>query len=307
MSTISVIIPAYNADKYLAEAIESALSQTRPAKEIIVVDDASTDRTVEIARSFRTVVRVVKNPSNMGVGVRRNQGVRLAQGDFMAYLDADDKWTPSHLENLGLLLDRHDSVGLVFSPVQFFGGTTGVWPKSVKAYGRPRNAFFDMLRNIPCVPSSTLIRRSIHDAVKGFDETAYFSHGQRIQAEDLDYSIRVARITDIMADSEPTALYRWHQGQASVLRDEQIVLAFVYRLRILDSLAESRTPAAEVALAQDRVLRCWEEHIEELWQGRNSRGLRMMVRFGLGKRLLARATWSYVVKAGLPQAAARRL
>ena len=123
----------------------------------------------------------------------------------------------------------------------------------------------------------------------------------------MDYVIRAGRIVEALACPEPTAQYRWHKGQASVLRDEQIVMAFVYRLRILDSLAASGAPAAELALARDRVLRCWEEHLEEIWRGRNSRGLRMMVRFGLGKWLLTRATWPYVVKAGLPQAVARRI
>jgi glycosyltransferase involved in cell wall biosynthesis len=106
MPVISVIIPAYNAVKYLAEAIESALAQTRPAKEIIVVDDASTDRTVEIARSFGDRVTVLQNAVNSGPGHSRNVGVAASTGEYLAFLDADDKWLPEHLEDLAGLLDQ---------------------------------------------------------------------------------------------------------------------------------------------------------------------------------------------------------
>ena len=309
MSSISVIIPAYNAEKYIGAALESALAQTRPAAEIIVVDDGSADGTAAVADGFGRPVRLIRNSENLGVGASRNRGVQASRGEYVAYLDADDQWRPNHLANLGALLDAHARVGFAFSPVEFFGEKTGQWPGSVAQFAQPRNCFFDLLRNLPCVPSGLMIRRSLHDAIGWMDESVYIGpKGRRIQqGEDLDYVIRAARIAEAMACPEPTALYRWHPGQASVLRDEQIVLAFVYRLRILDSLAESRTPAAELALARDRVLRCWEGHIEELWRKRNSRGLRMMVRFGFGKRLLVRATWPYAVKAGLPQAVARRI
>jgi len=307
--SISVVIPAYNAGKFIGEALASALVQTRPAAEIIVVDDGSTDGTAAAAENFGSPVRLIRNSENLGVGASRNRGVQASRGEYVAYLDADDKWRPNHLANLGALLDANPRVGFAFSPVEFFGEKTGQWPGSLAQFAQPRNCFFDLLRNLPCVPSGLMIRRSVHDAIGGMDEQVYIGpKGRRIQqGEDMDYVIRAGRIAEAMACPEPTAQYRWHKGQASVLRDEQIVLSFVYRLRILDSLVERGTPAAELALARDRVLRCWEEHIEETWRGRNSRGLRMMVRYGLGKRLLARATWPYVIKAGLPQAVARRI
>ena len=307
--SISVVIPAYNAGKFIGEALASALVQTRPAAEIIVVDDGSTDGTAAAAENFGSPVRLIRNSENLGVGASRNRGVQAYRGEYVAYLDADDKWRPNHLANLGALLDANPRVGFAFSPVEFFGEKTGQWPGSLAQFAQPRNCFFDLLRNLPCVPSGLMIRRSVHDAIGGMDEQVYIGpKGRRIQqGEDMDYVIRAGRIAEAMACPEPTAQYRWHKGQASVLRDEQIVLSFVYRLRILDSLVERGTPAAELALARDRVLRCWEEHIEETWRGRNSRGLRMMVRYGLGKRLLARATWPYVIKAGLPQAVARRI
>ena len=86
MSSISVIIPAYNAEKYIGEAIESALNQTRPAAEIIVVDDGSTDGTAAVAEKFGSPVRLIRNPENLGVGASRNRGVQASRGEYVAYL-----------------------------------------------------------------------------------------------------------------------------------------------------------------------------------------------------------------------------
>ncbi|MGB4655802.1 MAG: glycosyltransferase family 2 protein [Bacteroidales bacterium] len=300
MPSISVIIPAYNAEKYIGEAIESALNQTRPAKEIVVVDDASTDRTVEIARSFGERVRVLANPDNQGPGYSRNAGVTASSGDYLAFLDADDVWMPAHLESLGRLLDEHSDLGMVFCPVVWFGDRTGQWPIRVSKDGGPRNAFLDMLRNISCVPSAMMVRRVAHESIGGFDEGDYRYRGRRIQAEDLDYAIRVSLEAPVMADAKPTVCYRVHPGQASVIRVQQLLLAFRYRLRILSALALDSRHYALVPAARDRVIRCWEEHIEEVWAKRDMAGLRHMAEFGLKRRLLRRATWPYAAKALLP-------
>jgi len=91
----TVVIPAYNGEKYLAEALGSVTAQTDPASEVIVVDDGSTDATAEIARSFNTVSYV--HQQNAGVGAALNHGSRLARGDFIAFLSADDVWKPQKL------------------------------------------------------------------------------------------------------------------------------------------------------------------------------------------------------------------
>ena len=103
-----------------------------------------------------------------------------------------------------------------------------------------------------------------------------------------------------MADAKPTVCYRVHPGQASVIRVQQLLLAFRYRLRILSALALDSRHYALVPAARDRVIRCWEEHIEEVWAKRDMAGLRHMAEFGLKRRLLRRATWPYAAKALLP-------
>lgn len=94
---ISVIIPVYNGEKYLKEALRSVLSQTYKPYEIIVVDDGSTDATAEIVISFASLVKYVKQ-DNKGAASARNHGVRMAGGDFLAFLDADDIWAENKLE-----------------------------------------------------------------------------------------------------------------------------------------------------------------------------------------------------------------
>lgn len=86
---VSILIPAYNAEKWIAESIQSAVGQTWPRKEIIVVDDGSKDRTAAIARTFEPAVRVVSK-ENQGAAATRNEALRLSQGDYIQWLDADD-------------------------------------------------------------------------------------------------------------------------------------------------------------------------------------------------------------------------
>src|SRR5436305_1029668 len=88
---ISVIIPVYNGERYLGEAIESVLAQSYHWLEIILVDDGSTDGSATVAKQFSPAVQVVRQP-NLGAGAARNRGIALAQGEFLAFLDADDLW-----------------------------------------------------------------------------------------------------------------------------------------------------------------------------------------------------------------------
>jgi glycosyltransferase involved in cell wall biosynthesis len=93
---ISVVIPVYDGERYLAEAIDSTLSQALRPLEIIVVDDGSTDGSLTVARRYPSPVRVVEQVHS-GAGAARNLGARLARGDFLAFLDADDRWPESKL------------------------------------------------------------------------------------------------------------------------------------------------------------------------------------------------------------------
>ena len=98
---VSVIMPAYNAEKYIGEAIASVCAQTYENWELLILDDGSADRTAEIAQAYAqrdARIRVLRNLQNMGVARTRNRGFDLAQGEWIALLDSDDRWRVQKLE-----------------------------------------------------------------------------------------------------------------------------------------------------------------------------------------------------------------
>lgn len=117
-STISVIIPVYNGERYLAEAIESVLAQSAPPDEILVVDDGSTDGSATVAHRFPTVRYLWQ--AQAGASVARNHGVMAATGDWLAFLDADDLWATDKLVRQRAVLAAHPAIDMVFGQVEQF-------------------------------------------------------------------------------------------------------------------------------------------------------------------------------------------
>ncbi len=112
--SISVVIPAYNASKFIADTIKSVLAQTLPADEVLVIDDGSTDNTAAIAASFEPSVRVIRTP-NRRLPATRNLGVREAKSEWIAFLDADDIWEPNKLERQMQELSRSPEADLCYT------------------------------------------------------------------------------------------------------------------------------------------------------------------------------------------------
>lgn len=110
---VSVVIPVYNCERYLGEAIESVLAQTYPHLEILVIDDGSTDQSGAVAQSFGPRVRYFCQ-ENSGIGTARNSGVEEISGDLLAFLDADDRWTDAKLALQVEVLLNHPAIDMVF-------------------------------------------------------------------------------------------------------------------------------------------------------------------------------------------------
>jgi glycosyltransferase involved in cell wall biosynthesis len=112
---VSVVIPAYNAERFVTTAVESVLAQTHGNVEIIVVDDLSKDGTADVLAPYVRAgkVTLVTHESNGGVAAARNSGVRTARGEYIAFLDADDRWLPHHLETGLHALERHPEIDAV--------------------------------------------------------------------------------------------------------------------------------------------------------------------------------------------------
>jgi glycosyltransferase involved in cell wall biosynthesis len=117
MSKVSVVMPAFNAGRFIAQAIESVLAQTYPHYEIVVVDDGSTDNTAEVTRPYLGQVRYIRQ-ANSGPSRARNRGIQEASGSYIAFLDADDVWRPNKLERQIALMEKHPEVVLSFTDLE---------------------------------------------------------------------------------------------------------------------------------------------------------------------------------------------
>jgi len=118
---VSILIPAYNAEEWIADTIRSAVGQTCPHKEIIVVDDGSSDRTAEVARQFASKEVAVVSVQNQGAAAARNHALHLSQGDYIQWLDADDLLAPDKIERqLASLQEVHGKRKLLSSSWAFF-------------------------------------------------------------------------------------------------------------------------------------------------------------------------------------------
>ncbi|QQS32201.1 MAG: glycosyltransferase [Acidobacteriota bacterium] len=202
---VSAVIPVYNGERYVAETIESILCQTYPAVECIVIDDGSTDDTCRVCESFGDRIRYFWKP-NGGVSSARNRGIAEAAGEFIAFLDADDKWFPNKIERqVDVMINSN--AGLCLTGVVFIDGDGN----EIGRNGVPDSD--QLVRNIVTLSSNTgfiattgLARRSALEAVGLFDENLS-------TAADADMVLRFALLSKILPLDEPLALYRHHTGQ----------------------------------------------------------------------------------------------
>lgn len=165
--TISVIIPVYNGAQYLAEAIQSVLDQSTPPDEILVVDDGSTDGSAAVARNFPTVRYLWQ--AQAGASEARNHGVAAANGEWLAFLDADDLWTVDKLTNQGAILAATPAVAMVFGQVQqFYSPELG----SIEAQSTLANRALMAGYHV----GAMLIRRNAFEKVGPFDPQWQVAH-----------------------------------------------------------------------------------------------------------------------------------
>lgn len=160
---VSVVIAAYNAEAYIAEAIESVLGQTVPPGEVIVIDDGSIDGTRGILDRFGDrIVALAQNNSGQAIAV--NRALAMARGELIGFCDADDLWTPRKLELQSALLEHHSDVEAVFGKVQQF--------VSPDVPEDQRQRLMPALEIMPGeLKQCMLIRRAALDRIDAFDET----------------------------------------------------------------------------------------------------------------------------------------
>jgi len=167
--TISVVVPAYNEERYIAEALDAIFAQTVAPLEVIVVDDGSTDGTLEVVRPYENRVRVIQQ-ENRGCPGAFDTGFREATGDFVALCPADDVWEPRKLEWQREALARHPEVDVAFGAAERFGLASGDHARP------PRDGVLDGAwfarqmypRNLIADPSA-VVRRSLYLDLGGYE------------------------------------------------------------------------------------------------------------------------------------------
>jgi glycosyltransferase involved in cell wall biosynthesis len=158
---VTVVVPAYNGERYLGAALESILGQDYRPLEVILVDDGSTDGTARVARSYPGV-RYLYQP-NQGAAAARNAGVAASRGELLSFLDSDDVWTPRKLSlQVGFLL-KHPEVGYCLARMQNFLEPDCPLPPP---WVQPEEA---AAPEIGALPSTLIVRREIFDRIGGFD------------------------------------------------------------------------------------------------------------------------------------------
>ena len=191
---VSVIVPVYNGQETICRAIDSALRQTYREHEIIVVDDGSTDSSLELLQKYRRKIRLVQQKRG-GAASARNHALRMARGDYVAFLDQDDAWVPEKLELQVGILKRHRSVGLTFSNLEAINKQGDRLGFTMHGWLDPRYppSWEDLLvRGFLIVPASVLARKGLILKVGGFDADLFVEGGY----EDRDLFLRLREITD---------------------------------------------------------------------------------------------------------------
>lgn len=258
-SGVSVVIPCYNGEAFLAEAIRSVLTQTHPPVEVIVVDDGSTDGSAGIAEAFGPPVSVVHQP-NQGESIARNRGMEAAKGEWIAFLDADDVWVPTKLEQQRLAMEP----GVVGIHTNYF--VFGDGPRRIVDASDVPEAIRYTAEHLcaanPMGISTVMVRADVPSRFPVW--TRY--------AEDLIFCLDVVRRGRIRLVREPLVGYRCHGNrQSSDPRVETLWHATIERWLELNAgeLGEGRVEAIRERcigrlVSQARRAR-WDRRWPEYW------------------------------------------
>lgn len=199
---VSVVIPAYNKADLTVYAVESVLKQTYSNVEIIVIDDGSTDQTRDRLAAFGSRIKYV-HKENGGACSARNAGIRLAQGDYVAFLDCDDLYADSKIQKCVDYLQRHPNAGLVHTDAYFIdakGSITGQYAHRKSQMCQGQIAAELILGNFIC-NSTPVIRKKCFESAGLFDESFFIP-------ADWDMWLRVSEVAQVGYIDEPLTRYR---------------------------------------------------------------------------------------------------
>lgn len=244
--TVSVVIPTYNRARFLPTAVASVRAQTHPCAEIVIVDDGSTDDTAQVVQALGDGIRYLRQ-DNAGPAAARNRGIRHAQGDYVAFLDTDDRWLPDKIALQLEIAVREPAIALVSADmaIEDEHGTVQVASNFER---RGLQAFFSRLggRPVPDAPrrllevnfvntSTVLARRDVLLALDGFDTRLRYG-------EDLELWLRIAARHPIACVPSVQEVRVEHSSNVTK-SVEPMLLGYVRMAEVIREWAADRMPA----------------------------------------------------------------
>jgi glycosyltransferase involved in cell wall biosynthesis len=291
---VSVIIIFLNAEPFIRESIDSVLSQTYSAWELLLVDDGSSDGSTAIAHQYAMhhpgQVRYLEHPGhiNRGMSAARNLGIRQATGDYIAFLDADDAWFPYTLQEQVAMLENHREAAMVYGPLLWWYSWTGNPEDSHRDYverlGVPPDTLIKPPRLLSlflidkaAVPSGILVRREAIELVGGFEDEF------RGEYEDQVFCAKICLNSPVFASTQCWYRYRQH-ADSSVSTGQTTGQTMSARLTFLNWLKQYlhkqkvKDPIIWWALRQEfwrydhpklfRLSRRWRYFVQRMHDGR---------------------------------------
>lgn len=293
---VSVIIPAYNASKYLKEAISSIVDQSYPVKEVLVIDDGSDDHPEDIVRAFGADRVKILHQENSGCGKARNLGVIRSTGEYVAFLDADDVWDPDKLQIQMNKFKNDPEAALIYCD-KLWIDENGVPIANCHTQNEfPEGWIFSKLfqANYISCPSCVVVRRAALMKVGGFNESSAF----KVTA-DYELWLRISAQFKCLAVPEQLVRYRRHSQNltnCTVPRVFGILAALETGSRLLaDNLVDPRNKPGEINV-NERLRSAYEYACIGLFWAREYPATRKLAAEALNKGLYS---WNILWRCGL--------
>lgn len=209
---VSVLMPVYNGDRFLPDAIDSILKQTFTDYELIIIDDASTDNSWQILREYASLderIRLFRNQDNMGLAAALNRGLKVAKGEYIARMDQDDISLPERFATQAAFLDTNSDVDVLGSATQIIDEWGELTVKIVRHPTRHYIIFWALCFYTPFVHPSVMFRKNIVESVGGYDEIPFAN-------EDRDLWTRLSSIAQFANVDKIYLLHRRHSDSLSM-------------------------------------------------------------------------------------------
>ncbi len=239
---VSVILPTFNRAWSINQAVDSVLAQDYPALELIVVDDGSTDNTLELLEQYNNDIIVLKQ-ANMGVSAARNTGIRKSRGEFIALLDSDDMWDKRKISCQVDFFTEHPDAMICQTEEIWIRNGRRVNPR-IK-HKKPSGMIFEPCLNMCLIsPSAVMMKRTVFDMKGFFDEAMTV-------CEDYDMWLRISADTPVFLIDKPYTIKRGgHEDQLSKLRSQDR-----FRIHSLVKLIKSGILTQDQAVKAKNVLK----------------------------------------------------